>query len=103
MQKVSQLLKKTNTNMENDFTTYLTENLSQAQYETGLREVFGSPHRRTKALNDPAFITHAELLEIASMLDVPAIDLIMRFRVGINKITKREIENLQLLSKAVAA
>lgn len=89
--------------MENDFTTYLAENLSQSQFENALREVFGSAHRRTKALNDPQIITHQELLELAGLLGVPAIDLVERFSVGAEKVSEKEVQNLRLLAKAVAA
>jgi hypothetical protein len=96
--------------MENDFEfeTYLKGKLTHRQFEEGLRELFGTPHRRTKALNMPSSITHAELLKLSKFLDVSAHTLYTSFGVGSGALEKLEVEMLEFVhlkagGRAIAA
>lgn len=82
---------------ENNFYNYLKANLPTEKFNEGLKSLFGSPHRRTKALNDPTTITHAELIELADLLDTSAWQLYHKMEVGKEVVTEKEAEQLLLV------
>lgn len=82
---------------ENNFHNYLKANLPTEKFNEGLKSLFGSPHRRTKALNDPTTITHAELIELADLLRTSAWMLCNDFEVGKEVLTEKEKEQIRLV------
>lgn len=88
--------------MENKFEEFLKKNLSATQFEEDLRVLFGSPHRRTKVLENPRIVTHKELLELAELLDVQPLTLFMEHKVAFGTLSQKEVELLEFVFVTVA-
>ena len=99
LQKVKQLFKKV---MQSNLKDYLKGKLSIGQYEEGLRELFNSPHRRTKVLENAAIATHAELLALAAMCNVSAYSMFTEYGVAKENLTLLEIQNLEYIFVSIA-
>lgn len=89
-------------NMESKFEEYLKGKLTTSQFEDGLRNLFGSPHRRTKVLANAKIISHSELLDLAELLDVTSFSLFTEFQCGMDALSLREIEQLEMIHGFVA-
>ena len=85
--------------MEN-FESYLKNSLTLTEYEQDLRLIFNSAHRRTKVLIAPWTATHSELLSLADLMGVAAINLVDDYKVATENLSEREIANLRLVAKA---
>jgi hypothetical protein len=85
--------------MKQEFEAYLRGVLSSKDFEEGLRELFGSAHRRTKVLRDCSILSHAELLELADLLNVSPMFLIQEFGAAAG-LTEREVNNLRAVQEA---
>jgi len=75
------------------FEQLVNETITQVQFDE-LKTQLGSPHRRTKLLNDPSNATFDQLLLFAELLDKPALYLYEQYHVGKNVLTIREYDFL---------
>ncbi len=89
--------------MKNSLEDYLKGKLTAADFEEGLKNLFGSPHRRTKVLENPRIVKHSELLELAQLLDVQPLTLYAEYQVAFGTLTQREVEQLQFVFVTVAS
>jgi hypothetical protein len=88
--------------MGNSFEEYLKGKLTAVEFVDGLKDLFGSPHRRTKVLENPRIVTHKELLELAELLNVQPLTLFMEYKVAFGTLSQREVEQLQFVFLTVA-
>ena len=97
------------TQYKSEFEKYLHTSLSaQAlnQLNQELPNRFGSPHRRTKVLANPAIATHSELLHLEELLGVDAYLLMQNKGVGtdgLSIIQKRDLKERYEMKKQAAA
>lgn len=71
------------------FSDLVRSTLSIEQFEE-LKELLGSPHMRTKLLNNPAVASNDQLLLFAELLGLSAWVLYTKYGMGKDTVTERE-------------
>lgn len=76
---------------------FLRQTISHDDFTTGLVDVFGSPHMRTKVLEKPGRATHQQLLSLARLTGINALELLNKWAVGQCNVSELEKQNLEQL------